>query len=178
MRRQQTLDEQPAIRTEATAAPHPGHQQLELSWLSERANLSALQARVRNLESQHAVALERIRDLNSRESLIAQAQRQVELLESNYRKYADKLEEARIDQQLESQQISNVNVIQPASYVAKGSPNRPFILMVGMFLAIAGGVAVCVFAGARELSGATFGPPATEEHVAASYSPPQQRRPR
>ena len=153
-RLQHNLDQQPDQRTQSTTSLHTGHQQLELSLLTERANLSAFQARIADLDAQRTAALASVKELNGRESLVVQAQRQVELLESNYRKYADKLEQARIDRQLESQQISNVNVIQPASYVAKAaSPNRLLVLALGLILALASSVLVCLVAeaGARPL---------------------------
>ena len=144
---QATLDEQPKERTQSTTAVHPGHQQLELSWLTEQANLASLQARVAKLEAQHAVALERVKDLNSKESGVAQAQRQVDLLEANYRTYAEKLEQARIDQQLETEQISNVNILEPATYVAKAAtPNRLLVGGLGLILAVSGSILICLLA--------------------------------
>jgi polysaccharide biosynthesis protein PslE len=146
-RLQTTLDEQPKQRTQSTTAVHPGHQQLELSWLSEQANLASLQARVKKLDAEHLLAIDRVKDLNAKESGVAQAQRQVDLLEASYRTYSEKLELARIDQQLETEQISNVSILQPATYVAKAaSPNRPLVGGLGLILAVAGSVLICLLA--------------------------------
>ena len=55
----------------------------------------------------------------------------------------DKLEQARIDQELATGRISNVNVVQPATLVAKPSnPRVPLILLAGLLLASVGGVCV------------------------------------
>ena len=144
---QATLDQQPKERTQSTTAVHPGHQQLELSWLTEQANLASLQARVAKLDAEHALALDRVKDLNSKESSVAQAQRQVDLLEASYRTYAEKLEQARIDQQMEAEQISNVNILEPATYVAKAAtPNRLLVGGLGLILAVSGGVLICLLA--------------------------------
>lgn len=144
---QTTLDEQPKERTQSTTAVHPGHQQLELAWLTEQANLASLRARVTKLDAEHLLAIDRVKDLNAKESSVAQAQRQVDLLETNYRTYSEKLELARIDQQLEMEQISNVSTIQPATYVAKAaSPNRPLVASLGLILAVAGSVLICLLA--------------------------------
>jgi uncharacterized protein involved in exopolysaccharide biosynthesis len=144
---QAMLDQQPKERTQSTTAIHPGHQQLELSWLTEQANFASLGARVKKLDAEHQLAVARIKDLNRKEGGIVQAQRQVDLLEANYRTYAEKLEQARIDQQLDSEQISNVAVIQPATYVAKvASPNRPLVAGLGAILAVAGSVLICMLA--------------------------------
>jgi uncharacterized protein involved in exopolysaccharide biosynthesis len=146
-RLQATLDEQPKERTQSTTAVHPAHQQLELAWRTEQANLASLQARVKKLDAEHQLAIDRVKDLNAKESSVAQAQRQVDLLEANYRTYSEKLELARIDQQLETEQISNVSTIQPATYVAKAaSPNRPLVASLGLILAVAGGILICLLA--------------------------------
>ena len=148
---QATLDAQPTQRTQSTTAINPGHQQLELAWLSEQASVASLQARVKDLDAQRAVAQERAKALNAAEIAIAQAQRQVELTEASYRAYSEKREQARIDQQLESEQISDVNVIQPASYVAKAAvPNRPLVGGLGLALAVACSVLVCLWADAGD----------------------------
>ncbi len=148
-RMQATLDAQPVQRTQSTTAVNPGHQQLELSSLTEQAAVASLQARVKDLDAQHVAALERAKALNAAEIAIDQAQRQVELTEASYRTYSEKLEQARIDQQLESEQISDVNVIQPASYVAKAAtPNRPLVAGLGLVLALASSVLVCFWADA------------------------------
>lgn len=161
---QATLDEQPKERTQSTTAVHPGHQQLELSWLSEQANFASLKARVNKLDAEHALAIDRVKGLNAKESAVAQAQRQVDLLEASYRTYAEKLELARIDQQLETEQISNVSVIQPATYVAKAaSPNRPLVAMMGLMLAVAGSVLICLLADYNDHSLKT--PDDVEKHL-------------
>ena len=78
---------------------------------------------------------------------IARLQREVDLQESDYRKYAGSLEQTQIDQALEQGKISNVHVVQPATYDLK--PVRPRVLLtlsLGLALALAGAVGLAVMA--------------------------------
>jgi uncharacterized protein involved in exopolysaccharide biosynthesis len=140
---QEILDEQPLTRTEATHAYNPTRQQLELNLLTEQSLIASLESQHQTLRDQRQVALDELKKLNENEVQLAQLQRQADLLATNYRAYADKLEQARIDEALETQRISNVNVVQPASFVSKPvSPKRGLILMLGMIVATFGAVAV------------------------------------
>jgi uncharacterized protein involved in exopolysaccharide biosynthesis len=140
---QKILDEQPLTRTEATHAYNPTRQQLELNLLTEQSLIASLESQHQTLRDQRQVALDELKKLNENEVQLAQLQRQADLLATNYRAYADKLEQARIDEALETQRISNVNVVQPASFVSKPvSPKRGLILMLGMIVATFGAVAV------------------------------------
>ena len=61
--------------------------------------------------------------------------------EANYRKYLENLEQARINQALQNEKISSINVIQPASFVEKPvSPNKLIVIALGLLLALAGPV--------------------------------------
>jgi capsular polysaccharide biosynthesis protein len=65
----------------------------------------------------------------------------VGIQETNYKKYFDKLEQARIDHALEMVKISNISVVQPATYPIK--PVRPKKLLniaLGLFLGIFGAI--------------------------------------
>ena len=74
---------------------------------------------------------------------LAATQREVDLIETDYRKYSANLEQARIDQQLEIERMSNVSVVQPASYEPR--PVRPRValnLLLGLFAGALGGLAL------------------------------------
>jgi uncharacterized protein involved in exopolysaccharide biosynthesis len=128
-------------RTQVTQGLNEAHRQTELALLAERANLSSLQAKAREQKLQLASARNDLRAINDSEVSLSQAQREMGMQEANYRKYFDKLEQARIDQALEFVKISNISVVQPASYPIK--PVRPKKLLnvaLGFFLGIFGGI--------------------------------------
>ena len=56
---------------------------------------------------------------------LAQLEREANLLDTNYRRYSENLEQARIDESLEAQRISNITVAQPATFNPKpASPKK------------------------------------------------------
>lgn len=68
---------------------------------------------------------------------IVSLQRQITLLEEKHRTHSERLEHARINDELESRRICNVNVVQPATFVPKpDSPKKKLILAGGLLLAI------------------------------------------
>ena len=77
---------------------------------------------------------QQLRDLNARETQIAELQQRVDLFREKYGTYSEKLEQARMDQALEAERISNVNVVQPPSYVAKAVSPRKGLTLIAAFL--------------------------------------------
>ena len=77
--------------------------------------------------------------LNEQEFELAQLEREVKLLGSKYEMHVEKLEEARINDALGRERISNVKVVQPASLVYKPvSPNKALFLGAALIAALIG----------------------------------------
>ena len=88
-----------------------------------------------------------LKELNSRDMQLAQLQREVDLAESLYRNYGDKLEQARINDQLDKERISNITLVQPASFIAKPSgPRKIYVLGLGFAIALLGSVGIALLA--------------------------------
>ena len=141
------LNEQPSERTQTTSGLNPTRQMLELDL--EREEVAAMgSASLRDLlASQMAAVQTELVALNSHEVELASLQRNVDLAQANYRVYAEKLEQARIDEALEEDQISNVNVVQPPSYIRKpASPKKLLVLAGGLIFGIVGGVTFALIA--------------------------------
>ena len=137
------LDQEEDTRKQVTREPGRLHQAAALSLLAAEPKLASLEARSSRLINQLAEARGAIRKLNEGELRIAETLREVDLLEASYKKYSANLEQSRIDQQLEVQQMSNVGVVQAASLEPK--PIRPRIalaLLLGLAVASLGGVAL------------------------------------
>jgi uncharacterized protein involved in exopolysaccharide biosynthesis len=84
--------------------------------------------------------------VNEAESQIAQRTREVRQLETQYLNYTAKREEARMDQALKVDRISNVNILQPASFEPKAvRPQKAVILFIGLIAGVMGAVLVVVF---------------------------------
>lgn len=141
------LADQAPSRTYATTAVNPSAQKLQLELLVETAAADAFKARLKNLDEELHLAQTDLRTINDHELKLSDLQRQVSLAEASYRTYADKLEEARIQQSLDEEHISNLNITQPATLVEKPvSPKKALVLLAGLLLAATGAVAVAVMA--------------------------------
>ena len=151
-RLQATLDEQPKQRNQSTTAVHPGHQQLELAWLTEQAALASLQARVTKLDARTCVG-----HRSSQGSEPAQGKRRSHVQRAAPSRSLGRPTIApmpRSSNRLrhrsatrKTEQISNVNILEPATYVAKAaSPNRLLVGGLGLILALSGSVLICLLA--------------------------------
>ncbi|HEV3301890.1 MAG TPA: hypothetical protein VG055_19705 [Planctomycetaceae bacterium] len=138
----------------ASAVDTKGHEELRLMLLKERPALASARAKSSLLRTQLAEAKEQLRILNGNENRIDQMQREAQILDVSYRKYSVSLEQARLDQSLESQRISNINVAQPASLSLQPvRPQRSLFLAAGLLLALFGGPTLAVlFDAFRSLS--------------------------
>jgi uncharacterized protein involved in exopolysaccharide biosynthesis len=91
-----------------------------------------------------------MKKFNDNELRIAQLQRKLDVENTHYRKYAESLEQGKIDRSLQAERISNVNVVQTATFDIK--PVRPSKLIngvIGLFLAISGSIGVALLAESR-----------------------------
>ena len=124
-----------------TLAVHPARQQLELQLLNEQAQAVSLRARVAALTTQQETIAGHLRNLNDREGRIDRLEHQVALLTASYQSYAEKREQARIDQALADSHITNVNVVQPPTLISRPvSPSKRLVVALGLFVAFAGAI--------------------------------------
>jgi capsular polysaccharide biosynthesis protein len=71
----------------------------------------------------------------------------MELREQSYRTYADNLEQARIDQALKLERISNISVAQPATFQAKANwPKKTLLWGLGLIAGLLTGAGVALVA--------------------------------
>jgi uncharacterized protein involved in exopolysaccharide biosynthesis len=129
----------------ASAIDTKGHEELRLMLIKEKPALASARAKSSLLRTQLAEAKEQLRILNGNENRIDQMQREAQILDVSYRKYSVGLEQARLDQSLENQRISNINVAQPASLSLQPvRPQRSLFLAAGLLLALFGGPTLAV----------------------------------
>ncbi|MEN6459148.1 MAG: hypothetical protein ABFC63_09470 [Thermoguttaceae bacterium] len=131
------LDEEEKTRRHVTKEPNKLRRQAQSALLAEEPQLASLRAQSDQLRTQLAMVRGALRKLNGDELRLATKQREVDLLEADYRKYSANLEQARIDRQLETERMSNVSVVQPASYEPRAV--RPRVLL-NMLLGLCAGV--------------------------------------
>ncbi len=131
------LGDEVASRNHATRKLSPVHQTVQTELATVQALAAAHKAESESLKNQFEAVQLKIRALNDNELQITELSRKADLLEESYMKYASNREQARIDAALETGRVSNVNVVQPATYVAR--PSSPLIrltLALGFVLAL------------------------------------------
>lgn len=132
------LDREEKTRTQVSTGPDRAYEQVQLALASEEPVLASLKAQADQLQRQLVAAQEELKTLNENELLIASLKREIEMDEASYRKYAANLEQARIDQEMERQRISNIKLVQPATLEVK--PVRPRVLWNLVLGLLVGGV--------------------------------------
>jgi len=140
------LAKEEPTRTQVTRGLNEAHKQVKLTLLAEKATLASLQAKLKEQKVLLASASNELITINNSEVELAQLQREIAIQEANYRKYSQNLEQARIDQALEIEKISNISVIQPATYPIKPvRPRKVLNLALGFFLGIFGALGLAFF---------------------------------
>lgn len=136
---QSLLSQEHPLRAQTTTAVNAARQQAESALLAEQANLTALEAEAGTLRQKLSEARAKLSGLEDTAAGIRRLKREIEIQEANYVKYAENLEQARIDQALDAGRISNIAVVQPATLPVKAvRPNRSLQLSLGLFFGLFG----------------------------------------
>jgi uncharacterized protein involved in exopolysaccharide biosynthesis len=125
---------------EILRAESPKHAESVTALLAnEQANAASLVARIHSLKSQQSDLDRELHELNDNDLLVTQLERKVRLLDANYVHYNTGLEQARIDQALKAQGISNINVVQAPTFAPKPSqPKKAITLLIGFAISMMG----------------------------------------
>jgi uncharacterized protein involved in exopolysaccharide biosynthesis len=139
------LAEEGRTRVQSTSSLNPAWSQLEASMLTETSTYDSLRSRTARLEAQCNTLLGDLRTLNGAEIQLVQLQQTVDFAEKSYAETAQRLEQARIHRALANEQITNVNVFQPATYVSKAiAPKRTLLLALSLLVSAMSGAATVV----------------------------------
>ena len=135
----QVVAKQSDQRVETTDSVNPIHRDLSLQLKQERSVLAGYEARLAELQRQKTSVATDLRTANEYDVKVDRLQRQADLARNKFFQYAQNLEEARMDQELENGRISNVSVLQPATLVEKPvSPNKAIVALGTLIVAIFG----------------------------------------
>jgi len=141
------LDLEERTRTHVKTGPNKAYEAVQLALLTQEPLLVSLRAKADALVGQLVVEQTRLEGLNDHELELAKLERTIDLEDANYRKYAENLEQANIDQALELGRISNINIVQPATLEAKPVSPRPLVNMaLGIAVGLFGGLALAIAA--------------------------------
>jgi uncharacterized protein involved in exopolysaccharide biosynthesis len=140
-------------REQLTEGPSRVYEEAQIALLKQEPVLAALRAKADTLRAQLEQQRKELRAFNDNSLRVARLEREFLLQESHYRRYADNLEQAQIDRALETERISNISVVQPATYDDVPVQPRPLLNFgLGALLAVAGAVGLVLLAERRDLS--------------------------
>jgi uncharacterized protein involved in exopolysaccharide biosynthesis len=138
---QEILAHEAHDREQTTEGPNRLYEETQLSLLRQEPQVTALRAKAASLKAQLAEQQVELKALNDNGLKVARLEREISLQDAHYRRYADNLEQAKIDRALEAERISNISIVQPAT--SDIEPVRPKLLVnfgVGLVLALAAGL--------------------------------------
>jgi uncharacterized protein involved in exopolysaccharide biosynthesis len=151
------LASETADRQEITSNVNPNHQSLALLLAEAQGELAANEARLAQLDEQREKVLADLKQLNDHELSIDQLTRETQLARDKFFRYSENLEQARIDEELDRERISNLAVAQFATLAEKPvSPNKLIVLALTAVLALAAVAALVCFC---ELAGSQIHSP-------------------
>jgi uncharacterized protein involved in exopolysaccharide biosynthesis len=136
---QRMIKDEAAQREEVVDSLNENHRALSLDLDKTESQLAGLEAQLEELDEQRAETLKELRRLNDYEVELEELERAVTLSRKNFFHYAEALEQARMDEELDNQRISNINVAQQPTLAEKPvSPSKPIVAVLAMALAMAG----------------------------------------
>jgi uncharacterized protein involved in exopolysaccharide biosynthesis len=140
---QRLIADEATSREETIDSLNENQLSLSLDLAKAESELSGFEAQREQLDEQHAAALAELKQLNDYEVELGDLQRDVQLASTNFFSYADALEQARMDEALDRERITNVNEAQPATLAEKPiSPSKLIVGAMTLLLASAGTMAL------------------------------------
>lgn len=115
--------------------------------VAELSNAQSMDAKIQELEQQYDEAKTAVLKLNQDGIKIKTLEQRVATVSANLEKYRDSQEQARIDSDLESNHISNVNIAQAPTYSPKhAGPTKSMFGLLGIVAALFAGFVVTMAA--------------------------------
>lgn len=133
-------------RVEKIEGPNKIYEETAALLEKKRPELAAAQAKAKILKQQIEAFNAELDEFTRNETGFAKLTREVDVLEQNYRKYYANLEQARIDNEMQAKEISNIGIGQGATLNLKPySPNKLINLIAAFVLGIGGACGLTVF---------------------------------
>ncbi len=134
-------------RSEITTGRDQNIQALRLDLVTERSNLYANMARVQSLRDERNAKHAELTKLAGMGVELVRLERMVDISDQEYREYIAHYQRAEISAALDTDKVSNVSIVQPASFSSTHvAPRRSLNMLLSIFIGLLGGVAIAYFA--------------------------------
>ncbi|WP_197231452.1 GumC family protein [Novipirellula artificiosorum] len=122
------LAELDSQRVDENTTPNPLKMKLREDLQLQQTRVAGLRSMVETKEQQRSEMEQRIDELLDGEEKLTETDRNIRLMDASLQMLREKLEEARVLDELNSKEISNIHVFQPASFVERPvSPKKPML---------------------------------------------------
>lgn len=122
------------------------YQDLERESIRVQADLSSQEAKAASLRGQIAQLDRDVQNLDLKENELENLKRELSANEKNYRTYLEKVEEARISEDLNRQKMANLSVVQVAAVPAKPvRPKKELNILLSIVLGAVAGLGYAFF---------------------------------
>jgi uncharacterized protein involved in exopolysaccharide biosynthesis len=146
------VSDQESERKQYKQSANPIHQRIRENQVIDMALRDALNGKLIKLAEQQNILLADIRALNGEEEKLVSLLRDAAVLEERNKMHSVLLERARLNEVLDENQITSINVVQPASFEARPvTPNKLMCAIMGMFAAILIAVTLPVLLDAKQI---------------------------
>ncbi len=130
-----------------TLWPQRTYEEAQIVLTTKQPLLASLKVQSREMKSRLAQLQAEQKRIHDQAAEIRRQSRQVAILEQSFRKFTEGLEQARVDQALQDEQISNLSIVQPAlTQIKHVKPLTAVNLLLGLVLGTIGGIALAVAA--------------------------------
>ena len=125
----------------STSGLNTTYLQLKQDLFRNEVELQALKAKMNTQQIQLSEYQDRLKDLDRNELQLTELQSQLDEDRKNYQLYLDKLEESRIDNEIDTKTIANVSLIRSARPPSKPVSPKVFLnIVISVVLGILGGM--------------------------------------
>jgi uncharacterized protein involved in exopolysaccharide biosynthesis len=147
---EKVVAEQSDQREETTDEINPIYRELSLAMKKEQSVAAGLEARLVALDKQSESVLAELRELNGHDVLIDQLSRDADVARDKFVQYSRTMEEARIDVELQNENINNLSRAQEATLAERPvNPSRALTAAGTICLAIGGAFAMVLLSEAK-----------------------------
>lgn len=144
---EEELAKERETHTEITTGIDSTAEALELDLMTERSLLYAAKARLQSLNSELQVKQVQLSSLAKDEIGLARLEREVDITDQEYREYMSRRQRADISAAMDDSRVSNVSVVQPASFSSSPvAPRRMLNLILSILIGIFGGIGIAYVA--------------------------------